>query len=138
MISKSVVLRCDPAHAFALFTEKAGEWWPADRRHTGDLASTIRIEPAGRFFERAADGTEVELGIVRVFEPAKRLLIDWYPGTGPEAATAVDVRFEPVEAGTLVTVTHDRGDASADGFARNAAAYARSWDSVLAAVAARP
>ncbi len=136
MIVKSVVLRCDPERAFSLFTERAGQWWPGDRRHTEDADSTIRIEASGRFFERASDGTEVELGLVRVFEPARRLVLDWYPGTGPARATRVEVRFEAVAEGTRVTVTHDAGSAGAELFAQNAPAYARSWESVLAAAAA--
>ncbi|HMD02552.1 MAG TPA: SRPBCC domain-containing protein [Candidatus Baltobacteraceae bacterium] len=135
MIVKSVVLRCTPERAFGLFTERAGEWWPADRRHTDDAASTIHIEPAGRFFERARDGTEVELGAVRAFEPPGRLELDWYPGTGRANATRVEVRFEAVEGGTRVTIMHDAGVASAETFARNAPVYARSWEAVLAALA---
>jgi uncharacterized protein YndB with AHSA1/START domain len=135
MITKSVVLRCDAQRAFELFTQKAGEWWPGDRRHTGDATSTIRIEAAGRFFERAHDGTEVELGVVRAFEPARRLAIDWYPGTGAAAPTRVEVRFEPVDDGTRVTVVHDAGAAGTELFSENAAAYARSWDLVLTALA---
>jgi uncharacterized protein YndB with AHSA1/START domain len=134
MIAKTVVLRCDPARAFALFTERAGEWWPADRRHTDDPASTIRIEP-NRFFERPREGPEVELGVVRHFEPPARIDLDWYPGTGPEAPTRVAVSFEPLPEGTRVTVTHDAGAAGAERFARNAPRYDRSWDAVLAAAA---
>ena len=136
MITKTVVLRCDPERAFLLFTESAGEWWPLDRRHTDDAASTIRMEASGRFFERASDGTEVELGVVRVFEPARRLEIDWYPGTGREQATRVEVRFDAVEEGTRVTVIHDAGAASLEAFSRNAPTYASSWDMVVAALAA--
>jgi len=134
MIVKSVVLRCGPERAFALFTEQAGQWWPADRRHTGDAASAIRIEASGRFFERASDGTEVELGVVHSFEPASRLMLDWYPGTGRENPTRVEVSFDAVEAGTRVTVTHGPGSATSDLFARNAPGYGRSWDLVLAAL----
>lgn len=134
MIVKSVDLRCSRERAFALFTERAGEWWPAGRRHTDDERSTIRIEPSGRFFERASDGTEVDLGVVRQFEPPARLLLDWYPGTGSESATEVDIRFDAVEGGTRVTVRHDIGAASPDAFSRNAPAYDRSWDAVFAAL----
>ena len=135
MIVKSVILACDPGRAFALFTEHAGLWWPAARRHTKDVNSTIRIEPAGRFFERSNDGTEVELGLVHHFETARRLLLDWYPGTGQEAPTRVEVTFEVVDGGTRVTVHHGPGSAGSVAFGRNAAAYARSWDAVLAALA---
>ncbi len=134
MIRKTVLLRCDPARAFVLFTEEAGAWWPADRRHTDDDASTIRIEASGRFFERAADGTEVEIGAVHAFEPARRLLLDWYPGTGREHPTRVEVVFEAVDGGTRVTVEHGPGTAGHELFSRNAPKYESSWDLVLAAL----
>ena len=135
MITKTVVLKCDAARAFALFTEHAGQWWPEDRRHTDDNASTIRMEASGRFFERAIDGTEIELGIVRTFEPPHRLSLDWFPGTGADAPTRVTIVFESAADGTRVTIEHDEGAAPHDLFSRNDAAYDRSWDLVLAAVA---
>jgi uncharacterized protein YndB with AHSA1/START domain len=135
MIVKSVVLSCDPRRAFNLFTEHAGLWWPAGRRHTKDADSTIHIEPAGRFFERSNDGTEVELGVVHHFETASRLLLDWYPGTGQENPTKVEVTFEAVDGGTRVTVHHSPGAAGPVAFESNAPAYDRSWEAVLAALA---
>ena len=135
MIVKSVVLACDPGRAFALFTEHAGLWWPAGRRHTKDAHSTIRMEAAGRFFERSHDGSEVELGVVHHFETASRLLLDWYPGTGQENPTKVEVRFEAVDGGTRVTVHHSPGSAGSVAFGRNAPGYDRSWEAVLAALA---
>ncbi len=136
MIVKSVLLACAPDRAFTLFTEQAGLWWPAARRHSKDANSTIRMEAGGRFYERSRDGTEVELGAVRAFEPPRRLLLDWYPGTGPDLPTQVEVTFEAVDGGTKVTVRHDRGAAGDAVFERNAPAYDRSWALVLAAAAA--
>lgn len=136
MIVKSVILECDPERAFTLFTEQAGLWWPPARRHSKDANSTIRMEATGRFYERSRDGTEVALGVVRQFEPARRLLLDWYPGTGPDFPTQVEITFEAVDGGTKVTVRHDRGAADAAVFGSNAPAYDRSWDLVLAAAAA--
>jgi uncharacterized protein YndB with AHSA1/START domain len=135
MIRKTIILRCSPDRAFSLFTEEAGQWWPSERRHTEDATSTIRIEASGRFFERAHDGTEVELGVVRRFEPARRLVLDWYPGTGRANATKVEVSFEAVDGGTRVTVDHGPGAASHETFNSNAPAYDRSWDAVLAVLA---
>jgi hypothetical protein len=132
---RTVTLACDPARAFALFTEHAGQWWPEERRHTADSASTIRMEASGRFYERAEDGTEVELGVVRVFDPPAHLALDWFPGSGKLHPTHVDIRFEAVAAGTLVTVTHEAGAAPADLFSRNQTGYDRSWELVLAAIA---
>lgn len=136
MIHKTVTLRCSIGRAFRLFTEHAGEWWPEDRRHTRDAASGIVLEPApgGRFYERARDGREVELGVVRVFEPDERLVLDWYPGTGPAAPTQVEVRFEPVREGTRVIVLHTEGPAGEELYRRRVEAYDRSWDLVLGAL----
>ena len=135
MIRKSVVLRCPPERAFVLFTEQASLWWPAERRHTNDAASEIRMEATGRFFERSSDGTEVELGVVQSFEPASRLLIDWFPGTGAANPTQVEVTFENVDGGTRVTIHHGPGRAGMDLYNRNAPRYDQSWGIVLDAFA---
>ena len=131
MINKTVMLACQPERAFSLFTEQAGLWWPAERRHTKDPSSEIRIEAAGRFFERSGAGVEVELGVVLIFEPARRLLLNWYQGTGPANPTQVEITFDAVGTGTRVSVRHSAGVAGQDVFERNAPAYARSWESVL-------
>ncbi|MFN0178113.1 MAG: SRPBCC domain-containing protein [Gemmatimonadales bacterium] len=136
MMVKTVVLPCSPERAFALFTERASEWWPASRRHTSDPASTIRVEATGRFFERAGDGTEVDLGVVRLFSPPRSLVLDWYPGTGPRQPTRVEITFEAVAGGTRVTVLHDSGPAGPDLFGRAAPKFAESWEIVLASLAA--
>ena len=131
MINKTAMLACQPERAFILFTEQAGLWWPTDRRHTKDPSSEIRIEAAGRFFERSGAGVEVELGVVLIFEPARRLLLNWYAGTGPANPTQVEITFEAVGTGTRVTVCHNAGLAGQEVFACNAPTYARSWESVL-------
>jgi uncharacterized protein YndB with AHSA1/START domain len=135
MIKKLVLLRCTQERAFALITEQAGQWWPGERRHTQDANSEIHIQASGRFFERSSAGAEVQLGVVREFDRPNRLVLDWYPGSGPANPTQVELVFEAVEGGTRVTVTHDAGAAGPDLFGRNAQAYARSWDLVLSALA---
>jgi uncharacterized protein YndB with AHSA1/START domain len=133
MIEKTLLLPCPPERAFSLLTEKAGSWWPPDRRHTKDPNSAIFIEGGGRFYERATDGTEVDLGVVRVFEPPRRLVLDWYPGTGPAEPTLVEIVLAAEGEGTRVHLTHRAGPASADSYARKAALYERSWTLVFAA-----
>ena len=135
MIEKSVVLPCDPERAFALFTRRVGEWWPQERRHTGDPASAMFLEPTGRFYERGKDGREVELGRVRVWEAPHRLVLDWYPGTDAEHPTEVEVLFAPEPAGTRVLVQHRPTKASEALFSSRAPRYQSSWDLVLAALA---
>lgn len=133
MIEKTILLPCGPVRAFELLTERAGAWWPPDRRHTADPSSVIRIEPTGRFYERATDGREVELGIVRVFSPPERLVLDWYPGTGPSQPTHVEIVLRAEGEGTRVHLTHREGPHSADAYAQKATAYERSWALVFEA-----
>jgi uncharacterized protein YndB with AHSA1/START domain len=134
VIDKSVLLPCDPARAFALFTGEISTWWPPERRHTDDPSSRITLDAAGAFFEEAADGTTVPLGRVRAWEPPERLLLDFYPGTDPERPTEVEVAFEREGAGTRVRIRHRATAASAGIFDARAPGFVRAWDLVLPAL----
>jgi hypothetical protein len=88
----------------------------------------------GRFWERAGDGREVELGRVLVWEPAKRLILDFYPGTDAEHPTEVVVRFAEENGGTRVVVQHRPKPESADLWATGAPGFERAWTLVLPAL----
>ena len=92
--------------AFTLFTERASDWWPTPLRHTGDERSEIRMLAGGRFWERATECREVELGRVTAWEPPKRLILDFYPGTDEQHPTEVVVSFADEDHGTRVRVEH--------------------------------
>lgn len=134
MMVKSVTLPLAPVAAFELFTQKISAWWPEDRRHTQDPASEIFLLESGRFFERARDGREVELGSVRAWELPRRILLDFFIATGPDKPTEVEIIFAAREGGTQVTVTHRPKQESAGLWTERAPRYARSWDLVLAAL----
>ena len=95
MMTKSVHLRLPPASAFELFTARVSDWWPPENRHLNDPTSTLHLLAGGRFYERACDGRELELGKVLIWEPARRIVLDFYIATGTERPTLVEVRFEP-------------------------------------------
>ncbi len=135
MIEKSIHLSCSLERAFVLFTDRINEWWPPERRHIKHPQSVIALRE-DRFWETAPDGTEVELGSVRAWEPPRRLVLDWFPGTDPEHPTLVEVLFVADAKGTCVQVTHRAGANSADLFPMRAPRYAASWDLVLQALAA--
>jgi activator of Hsp90 ATPase-like protein len=135
MMIKSVLLPLPQPQAFGLFTAQISVWWPADRRHTKDPSSDIILEPQ-RFYERARDGTEVELGKVFAWDAPRRILLDFYIATGPNHPTEVEVRFEPEGAGTRITVTHRAKAESAHLWDARAPRYDRSWEVVLAALLA--
>ena len=136
MITKSVLLACGLDRAFELFTEHASEWWPVSRRHTPDPSSSIQVLASGRFFERASDGAEVELGRVRTWEPPRRLVLDFYVGTDADHPTEVVVSFAPEGDVTRVTVEHRPKPESLEPYSRRAPAFERSWSLLLESLAA--
>ena len=134
MMVKSVVLPLAPVAAFELFTRKIGEWWPPDRRHTQDPTSQIFLLEDGRFYERARDGREIELGYVRSWEHPSRIVLDFFIATGPEKPTEVEITFAAKAGGTQVTEVHRPKPSSEDLWLERAPRYERSWDVVLAAL----
>ena len=133
-VVRSVLLPLAPDAAFALFTGRAADWWPPDRKHT-DAAAAVFIESAGRFWERASDGREVELGRVLAWEPPGRLVLDFYPGTDADHPTQVTVSFDAEAAGTRVTVVHRPTATSIDLWEARAPLYEASWDLCLEGLA---
>lgn len=131
MIQKSVYLRCAPVQAFELFTQRTSEWWPVSHRPAQDPHSEVVLEHAGRFFERARDGREIELGRVVAWNPPHRLALDFFMGTGPRQPTSVEVTFTPENQGTRVTVSHQARPESQDLWDQRVAVFEKSWDAVL-------
>jgi uncharacterized protein YndB with AHSA1/START domain len=135
MIHKSVLLPCDLAHAFQLFTAEISVWWPAERRHTGDPQSEIIMLASGPFYERSRDERRMELGRMREWDPPHHLLFDFYPGTDADHPTEVTVTFTAEEGGTRLTIQHGPTPASADLFDLRAPRYQTSWELVAQAMA---
>jgi uncharacterized protein YndB with AHSA1/START domain len=100
MVRKSVTVEAAQARAFTVFTGGLASWWPLEGYHIGDQpAVTAVVEPraGGRWFERAADGTECDWGRVLVWEPPNRVVLSWAIDADfkadPTIATEVEVRF---------------------------------------------
>jgi uncharacterized protein YndB with AHSA1/START domain len=105
-IQQSVHVDCPVEDAFRLFTERFGEWWPADSENAE--AESREIEPwqGGKITERTPSGEERELGTVTAWEPPRRLEFTWHPGTGADRAGKVEVEFTVEADGTRVTLIH--------------------------------
>ena len=136
MIAKQLTLPIPPRAAFDLFTLRIGEWWPPERRHTGDPHSEIYLLASGRFYERGRDGVEVELGRVRCWEPPHRIVFDFFIATGPEKPTEVEITFVAAGEGVQVNLTHRPNPESAGLWEGAAPKYDASWQVVLAAFGA--
>jgi len=137
MIEKSVLLLCPPTEAFQLFTQRISEWWPKTHRLSEDPGSELFLERTGRFWERAGDGREVELGRVLVWQAPERLALDFYLGTSAAQPTAVEVTFTAENEGTRVHICHRARPESDALWDLRAPVFEKSWSAVLAALADR-
>ena len=113
-VRKHVDVRVSRDDAFAHFTVRASEWWPADHVLV-DARDAVVFEPwvGGRWYERAADGSECDWGRVLVWEPPHRMMLSWCidgdfrPIDDDERASRVEVTFTPRAPGvTRVEVAH--------------------------------
>jgi uncharacterized protein YndB with AHSA1/START domain len=99
-VRKTIVVNVPQAHAFLVFTEKHGSWWPLASHHIGaQAAQTAILEPraGGRWYERGVDGSECDWGRVLVWDPPQRLVLSWEIGADwkhdSSLSTEVEVRF---------------------------------------------
>lgn len=113
-IRKTITVETDQAHAFKVFTEQIGSWWPLDTKAIGTTeAETAILEPqaGGRWFERGVDGSECDWGRVIAYEPPNRVVLNWQISADwrydPSIKTEVEVRFiAQGENETLVELEH--------------------------------
>jgi DNA-binding transcriptional ArsR family regulator len=134
-VAKILELAVTPDHAFDLFVNRMGQWWPLTTHSVStDEAQDVRIDGrvGGRIIEVTRDGVEHEWGVITAYDPGKRIQFTWHPGTPEDASTQVDVRFDAIDSATRVTLVHTgweaRGD-DAQGIRDN---YESGWDHVLA------
>lgn len=101
--SAEVEVAADPGRAFEAFTGEIDDWWVRGAINFFDAARAVgmHMEPGvdGRVLE-VYEGDALELGRITVWEPGERLS---YRSSVDDSE--IDVRFEPVEGGTLVRVT---------------------------------
>jgi len=107
-VRKSVVVRSTAQRAFEVFTGGIDRWWP--KAHTIGTTPLLEsfIEPfvGGRWYGRHADGAEVAIGHVLVWEPGARFVCtweisaDWKPDARDAYTSEIDVRFADQADGT--------------------------------------
>ncbi|WP_229841818.1 SRPBCC domain-containing protein [Pseudolysinimonas yzui] len=131
-LRREVLVTASPEHAFALFTERIGDWWPLARFGVfGD--GTVAFEER-LIVERSGDRESV-WGEVTSWEPPGALGFTWHPGYGSGHATDVRVTFEAAGEQTLVTLVHSGWERMTDPQAARRE-YGNGWPAVLAGFAA--
>jgi hypothetical protein len=104
----SFEVACAADHAFAIWTERIGTWWPAD--HTVSGAPEVVVLQGwvgGRIYEKTSNGEEHDWGVITSWRPPASLAYRWHLGAGPESATEVELTFLPLDDGTTrVEIRH--------------------------------
>jgi hypothetical protein len=110
---RTVEVDVDPATAFQVFTEEIGSWYRSGRYswNAPERAVGIRFEPGvgGRLLEvwDEASGQGYEMGRILIWEPGVRLVFQYRNAHLPaDPLTEVEVRFDPLGGGTMVTLEH--------------------------------
>ena len=126
-VTTSIVVEAGIEHAFSVFTEGMGTWWP-ETHHIleGDLKEMI-FEPhvGGHIRDVATDGRECRWARVLTYEPPTRVVfswdinLDWHVETDPSRCSEVEVRFTPEgDERTFVELEHRHIDRHGQGWER--------------------
>jgi uncharacterized protein YndB with AHSA1/START domain len=100
-IRRQIVVEAPIDRAFAVFTERFGDFKPAEHNLlAAPIAETV-FEPrvGGNIVDRAADGSECRWARVLAYDPPDRVVFSWDIGptwrveTDPELTSEVEVRF---------------------------------------------
>jgi hypothetical protein len=138
-IIKTIVVRRTTADAFRIFFADITQWWPL-ATHTmaksalGETTVEVTFGPqiGGRIFERLNTGAEHEWGRVLAFEPARRVVFDFYIARTPDRASEVEVRFEAIgHSSCRVVLIHDRWDRLGEDAATARGHFEAGWIKVF-------
>jgi uncharacterized protein YndB with AHSA1/START domain len=101
VVRKQIVVQAPVERAFAVFTERFGDFKPKEHNLLGAPIIETVFEPkvGGHIYDRAEDGSECRWARVLAFEPPDRLVFSWDISpqwrieTEPDNASEVEVRF---------------------------------------------
>ncbi len=93
----------DPSTIFTYWTDPdlLSQWWPEEAEIDPSIGGIYHLHWKTHF-------TSTMTGLITAFEPGRHLGFTWHWSHYPEdrAPLRVDVRFEPWEGGTRLTVEH--------------------------------
>jgi uncharacterized protein YndB with AHSA1/START domain len=147
VVRRQIVVDAPVEKAFAMFTERLGDFKPPEHNLlAAPIAETV-FEPrvGGHIYDRAADGTECHWARVLAYEPPLRVVFSWDIGptwqleTDPENASEVEVRFIDQPTGrTRVELEHRNIDRHGPGWEALAdgVGHDQGWPLYLARYAA--
>ena len=79
VVRRQIVVDAPIARAFAMFTERFGDFKPPEHNLLGAEISETVFEPrvGGHIYDRAVDGSECHWARVLAFEPPDRVVFSW-------------------------------------------------------------
>jgi uncharacterized protein YndB with AHSA1/START domain len=128
VVRRQIVVPAPLEKAFAVFTERIGDFKPPEHNLLAAPLTETVFEPrvGGFIYDRATDGSECRWARVLVYEPPHRVVFSWDIGptwqleTEPENTSEVEVRFVAEgEERTRVELEH-----------RNLDRHGPGWESV--------
>ncbi|MGH9155674.1 MAG: SRPBCC family protein [Acidimicrobiales bacterium] len=101
VVHHHVVVEAPVDRAFAVFTERFGDFKPAEHNLLGSPISETVFEPnvGGHILDRAVDGSECRWARILAYEPPNRVLFSWDISpywqleADPDHTSEVEVRF---------------------------------------------
>jgi uncharacterized protein YndB with AHSA1/START domain len=107
-ITHEVLLPCTPEQAFAVYTERIGEWWHPRYTANAETLESVTIEPrvGGRVYATHSDLGEDHWGEVTAWEPGRRLVHTFHLAQDPAHPSEVAVSFDTGEGGCRVRFAH--------------------------------
>ncbi len=137
-VETSIVVEAPLDHAFSVFTEDIGSWWPPEHHILQSELAEMVFEPhqGGHVYDRGVDGGECRWARVLVYEPPRRVVFSWDVSLAwqiendPRKASEVEVTFAAEAPGrTRVTLEHRHIDRHGDGWEqmRDAVGSTEGW-----------
>lgn len=125
VVRREVVVDAPVERAFAVFTERFGDFKPREHNLLGEPIEETVLEPrvGGHIYDRGVGGSECRWARVLAFEPPTRVVFSWDIGptwqleTDPDSASEVEVRFLAEDDGrTRVVLEHRNLDRHGPGW----------------------
>lgn len=126
-VRAEIVVEAPIEHAFAVFTERFGDFKPPEHNILeAELAETV-FEPrvGGHIYDRGVDGSECRWARVLAYEPPNRVMFSWdldprwHVESNPAKTSEVEVRFVAETAQrTRVELEHRHIDRHGEGWQR--------------------
>lgn len=147
VVRRQIVVQAPLERAFAVFTERFGDFKPPEHNLLGVAIAETVFEPkvGGHIYDRGVDGSECRWARVLAYEPPDRVVFSWDISpqwqieTDPDHTSEVEVRFvAETPQRTRVELEHRHLDRHGPGWqaVRDGVGHDEGWPLYLARYAA--